>query len=77
MASGLPAEGTRRLSLVLGVLGGTTCILAYAVTIIAHGPPYWVGWWVLMLAILVFAVFGGRAMVPICEWVIVGYREPR
>ena len=76
MAFGLPGEGTRRLRLVFGPLGGAGCVVVYAVSIAVHGAPYWAGWWVVMTVGLVAAVFVGRALAPIVEWVIAGYREP-
>jgi hypothetical protein len=61
---------------VLGALASAACALAYAVIIALHGPPYWIGWWVVMLAVLVAAFFAGRALAAAFEWIIAGYREP-
>ena len=76
MAFGLPDEGTRRLRLVLGSVAGAACVLAFAVTLILHGPPYWAGWWVIMLGVLVGAIYGAREAAAAVEWIIAGYRKP-
>jgi hypothetical protein len=74
MSHGLPSEGTRRLQLGLGWLAVGCCLLAYAVTLVLHGPPFWAGWWVVMLAVLAGAFFAARLLTGPVEWVLAGYR---
>jgi hypothetical protein len=74
MAYGLPSEGTRRLQLGIGGLAVALCFLSYVVIIVLHGPPYWAGWWVAMLLVLVAVFFSGRVVAPLLEWIIAGYR---
>ena len=74
MSHGLPGEGTRRLKQGLGWFGVAACLLAYAAVLVLHGPPYWWGWWVVMLAILAVAFATARLLAPLFEWVIAGYR---
>lgn len=74
MSYGLPNEGTRRLRVALGWLAGTGCLVSYIVIIVLHGPPYWAGWWAVMIAVLAGSFFFGRMLAPIFEWIIAGYR---
>lgn len=74
MAHGMPAEGTRRLSHVLGIVAVGGCALAYALLLAVYGAPYWKGWWVVMALLLVASFAAARALVTVVEWVIAGYK---
>jgi hypothetical protein len=74
MAFELPREGTRRLRLVLSVLGVAAIVAGYIVVLLVYGTPYWRGWWAVMALILVLALFTGRALTRVVEWVMAGYR---
>jgi hypothetical protein len=74
MAYDMPKEGTRRLQLVLGIGGFVACAVALAVVLILHGGPTWHGWWGVMAVLLVLGYFLPRAIVPVLEWVIAGYK---
>ncbi|HZS84569.1 MAG TPA: hypothetical protein VFA50_16970 [Stellaceae bacterium] len=75
MSYGLPSEGTRRLRQGLGWLAVLGCLLAYALLLVLHGPPYWPGWWAAMAIVLAASFFLGRLFAPLLEWVIAGYRD--
>lgn len=75
MSYGLPNEGTRRLKLGLGWLSVTACLIALVVTLALHGPPYWTGWWIVMVVVLAGTFFLGRMLTPIFEWIMAGYRS--
>jgi hypothetical protein len=75
MSYGLPSEGTRRLQLALGWLAAIGCLVALVVTVTLHGPPFWIGWWVVMAVVLVATFFVGRLLTPVFEWIIAGYRS--
>jgi hypothetical protein len=74
MSYELVSEGTRRLRLVLSSSAAAAILVAYIVLLTVYGRPYWPGWWIVMAAILVVAFLAGRALVPVFEWVIAGYR---
>jgi hypothetical protein len=74
MSHGLPQEGTRRLQLGLGGLALAACFVTLVGVLALHGPPYWAGWWGVMLVVLALSFFTGRILAPIFEWIIVGYR---
>jgi hypothetical protein len=73
MSQGLPREGTRRLSIGLGILAVIGCAVAYALIVLLHGPPFWVGWWVVMAVLLAASFLLGRVLAPLLEWIIAGY----
>jgi hypothetical protein len=75
MSQGLPREGTRRLRIGLGALAVFGCAVTYIVIIVLHGPPFWAGWWVVMAALLAASFLLGRALAPLLEWIIAGYRS--
>jgi hypothetical protein len=75
MSYGLPSEGTRRLQTGLGWLAVAGCLIALIVTVALHGPPYWIGWWVVMAIVLAATFFAGRLLTPVFEWIIAGYRS--
>lgn len=77
MSQGLPREGTRRLSVGLGALAVIGCAVTYALIVILHGPPFWIGWWIVMAVVLAASFLLGRVLAPLLEWIIAGYRaEP-
>ncbi len=74
--SNLPKEGRRRLTLMLCGAGGLSCVLAMLAVLIFYGTPYNPMWWWVMGAVLLGAFVLPRALVPLIEWVIAGYRGP-
>jgi hypothetical protein len=77
MSHGLPSEGTQRLRVGLGWLAVAFCLLAYAVTLVLHGPPFWAGWWVIMLVVLAGTFFAARLLTRPIEWILAGYLGER
>lgn len=70
-------HGRRRLSIVVGAVCGTTCLLAMALVLVVYGPPYNAVWWWVMAAILAVSCLLGRIVAPAVEWVLEGYLEDR
>lgn len=70
-------EGQRRLTLLLCGLGGAGCAGAMLLVLLLYGAPYQPYWWAVMAIVLAVAFVIPRALVPIVEWVIDGYREAR
>lgn len=73
MSYGLPDEGTRRLRASLGALALGACFIAAILILFLHGAPFWIGWWIVMLAVLAGSFFAGRALTPLFEWILAGY----
>ncbi len=70
-------EGRRRLTLLLCGLGGAGCAGAMLFVLLLYGAPYEPFWWAVMAVILAAAFVVPRALVPLAEWVIEGYRQAR
>ena len=70
-------EGRRRLTVLLCGLGGAGCAGAMLLVLLLYGAPYEPYWWGVMAVILVVAFVAPRALVPLVDWVIEGYREAR
>ena len=77
MSFGLPADGTRRLTLVIAIAAVAACLGFFGFALVFLGSPYWKGWWVLMAGILVLAVVAARPLAFVVEWVMKGYDRPR
>ena len=73
--AGERSEGQRRLTLLLCGLGGAGCAGAMLLVLLFYGAPYEPYWWAVMAIVLALAFVVPRALVPIVEWVIDGYRE--
>ncbi len=73
--SGERREGRRRLTLLLCGFGGVGCAGMMLVVLLTYGAPYNPVWWPVMGVVLVLAFILPRALVPLIEWVIAGYRE--
>jgi hypothetical protein len=73
MSQGLPREGTRRLSIGLGILAVIGCAIAYVLIVTLRGPPFWFGWWIVMALLLAASFLFGRVLAPLLEWIIAGY----
>ena len=73
--SGERNEGQRRLTLLLCGLGGAGCAGAMLLVLLLYGAPYEPYWWAVMAIVLALAFVAPRALVPIVEWVIDGYRD--
>lgn len=69
------SEGRRRLTLLLCGLGGGSCAGAMLLVLILYGTPYNAIWWAVMGAVLLAAFILPRALVPLIEWVMDGYRS--
>ena len=70
-------EGQRRLTLLLCGLGGAGCAGAMLLVLLLYGAPYEPYWWAVMAVVLALAFVVPRALVPVVDWVIEGYREVR
>ncbi len=76
-ANALSGRGRQRLSIVVGAVCGTTCLVAMAVVLVVYGAPYQPVWWWVMAAILAVSCLLGRIVAPAVEWVLEGYLEDR
>ena len=75
--AGVRNEGRRRLTVLLCGLGGAGCAGAMLLVLLLYGAPYNSIWWAVMAVILAAAFVAPRALVPLVDWVIEGYREAR
>ena len=75
--AGVGNEGQRRLGVLLCGLGGAGCAGAMLLVLLLYGAPYNSIWWGVMAVILAAAFVAPRALVPLVDWVIEGYREAR